>query len=83
MPGEYKGMQVNAGECQGNAEECVWVQSVQVMQGNAEECQVNVNWWVESAKGMEGNPIRVYGSVYIVPGEYKGCLLYTSPSPRD
>ena len=29
------------------------------MQGNAEECQVNVNWWVESARGMEGNPIRV------------------------
>ena len=63
VPEEYKGMQGNAGECQGNAGECVWVQSVQVMQGNAEECQVNVNWWVESAKGMEGNPIRVYGSV--------------------
>ena len=25
--------------CQGNAWEWVWVQSVQVMQGNAEECR--------------------------------------------
>ena len=74
VPGEYKGMQGNArgtygsgckvpGECKGMC----WVQSVQVMQENAEECQVNVNWWVESARRMEGNPFRVYGSVNIVP----------------
>ena len=35
---------------------------------------MNVNWWVESAMGMEGNPIRVYGCVYIVPGHCRGML---------
>ena len=69
MPGERT---VVGAKCQGNAGECVWEQSVQVMQGNAQECQVNVNWRVESARGMEGNPIRVYGSGYIVPGDCSG-----------
>ena len=38
-------------------------------QGNAGECQRNVLYWVQSARGMQGNAKETYGSECKVPGE--------------
>ena len=60
----------NAGECTGIPGKRKWVGAM--CKRNLGECQGNVWEWVQSARGMEGNPIRMYGSGYKLPGECMG-----------
>ena len=60
----------NAGECTGIPGKRKWVGAM--CKGNLGECQGNVWEWVQSARGMEGNPMRMYGSGYKLPGECMG-----------
>ena len=60
----------NAGECTGIPGKRKWVGAM--CKGNLGECQGNVWEWVQSARGMERNPMRMYGSGYKLPGECMG-----------
>ena len=40
-------------------------------------------WTIDFFKIQEGDAFKVYYENNYIDGEYIGCLLYTSPSPRD
>ena len=81
VPVECRGMQENAGECQGNVWVCVLSASRMLVdmavgakcQGNALKCrQANIQTWVQSARGMQGNSREMHGSVCTVIREWRG-----------